>query len=170
MANYIDFDEQTKKIKLIAFDLDGIVNEGLIGYGEMGTILFKQYNMKDFEAINELKKAFIVVVVSVDSSINYSVCKTRNIPFFVNPKSKKGALTKATIKYGVTPDEVVYVGNSFSDIESCRMIPFSLCPSDAIAEVKSCCHTLESFAGYGVLAEVYELLKPEIISRKKLDK
>ena len=170
MANYIDFEEQTKKIKLIAFDLDGIVNEGLIGYGEMGVILFKQYNMKDFEAINELKKIFIVVVVSTDSSINYSVCKTRSIPFFVNPKNKKDALAKAMVKYGVTPDEVVYVGNSFSDVDNCRMIPFSLCPSDAIGEVKSCCHTLESFAGYGVLAEVYDLLKSEIIQRKKLDK
>lgn len=170
MANYIDFEEQAKKIKLIALDLDGVVNEGLTGYGEMGIVLFKQYNQKDFEAINELRKTFIVVVVSTDSSINYSVCKSKNIPFFVSPKSKKDALSRAMVKYGATPDEVVYVGNSFSDTENCRMIPFSLCPSDAVGEVKSCCHMLESFAGYGVMAEVYDFLKSEIISRKKLDK
>ena len=170
MANYIDFDEQTKKIKLVAFDLDGVVNEGITGFGEMGIVLFKQYNMKDFEAINELKKTFQVAVVSTDSSINYSVCKTKKISFFVNSKSKKDALSKAMVRYGATPDEVVYIGNSFSDLESCKMIPFSLCPSDAVGEVRNCCHTLESFAGYGVVAEVYDLLKSEIIRRRTLDK
>lgn len=169
MGNYIEFEEKAKEIKLIAFDLDGIVNEGLIGYGEMSTVLFKQYNIKDFEAINELRKTFQVVVVSTDSAINYSVCKTRRIPFFVD-QNKRNALSKAMVKYNVRPDNVVYIGHSFSDIKNCKAIPFSLCPSDAINEIKHRCHVLESFAGYGVIAEVYDLLKTEIIRRKKLDK
>ncbi len=165
--NYIDFEEQTKKIKLIAFDLDGVVNEGLTGYGEMGTVLFKQYNTKDFEAINELRKTFVVISVSTDSAINYGVCKAKHIPFFVD-KNKNNALSRAMVRYGVRPEEVVYIGSSFSDVGNCKMIPFSLCPSDSVTDVKACCHPLETFAGYGVLAEVYNLLKPEILRRQSL--
>lgn len=169
MSNIVNFEENTKKIKLVAFDLDGVVNEGLVGYGEMAIPLMKQYNLKDFEAINELKKTFVVVVVSEDSNINYHLCRTKRIPFFCT-KNKNDALKKAMLKYNVTPEEVVYVGNSFSDVENCKMIPFSLCPSDAIRSVLSVCHSVESFAGYGVIAEVYDLLKPEIKRRKALDK
>jgi len=169
MLNSINFEECAKKIKFVAFDLDGVVNEGLIGYGEMAIPLMKQYNLKDFEAINELKKTFIVVVVSEDSSINYHLCRSKKIPFFCT-KNKNDALKKAMLKYNVTPEEVVYIGNSFSDVENCKMIPFSLCPSDAVNEVLSVCKPVESFAGYGVVAEVYGFLKPEIKRRMGIDK
>jgi len=169
MSNFIDFEEQSKKIKMIAFDLDGVVTEGLVGYGEMGIPLFKQYNVKDLEAVNELKKFFTIVVVSADNSINYHLCRAKNIPFFHNSRSKKEALSKAMMRYGVTPEEVVYIGHSFSDIENCKMIPFSLCPSDAVGELRPFCHVLDCFAGYGAVPEVYELLKSEIIRRQTLD-
>lgn len=169
MANYIDFEEQSKKIKMIALEIDGVITEGLVCITDMPSVAFKQYNLKDFEAIDELKNTFKVVVVSSDWAVNKNLCASRHIPFFCM-KTKKEALSKAMIKYGVTPEEVVYVGHSFSDIDNCRMIPFSLCPSDAVSDIKNCCHVLESFAGYGVMAEIYDLLKNEIIRRKKLDK
>lgn len=168
--SHINFEEQVKKIKLIAFDLDGTVTEGLIGYGEMAIPLMKQYNMKDFEAINELKKIFTIVVVTSDNRINYSLCRDKNIPMFYNPKSKQDSLRKAMLRYNVQAEEVIYIGSSFSDVTNCKMIPFSLCPSDAVHEVKRFAEPMESFAGYGVIAELHEVLRHEIIRRETLDK
>lgn len=168
MPNYIDFEEQAKKIKMIALELDGVVTEGLVCFTDMPAVAFKQYNLKDFEAIDELKKTFKVVVVSSDWSVNKNLCASKHIPFFC-AKTKKEALSKAMIKYSVTPDEVIYIGHSFSDVDNCRMVPFALCPSDAVPELKRFAKPLESFAGYGVVAEVYELLRSEIIRRNTLD-
>jgi 3-deoxy-D-manno-octulosonate 8-phosphate phosphatase KdsC-like HAD superfamily phosphatase len=53
--------ESLKKIKVIVSEVDGIVTEHLSAIDPMGYVVFKQYYMKDFEAINELKKNFIFV-------------------------------------------------------------------------------------------------------------
>ena len=42
-------------IKVIVSEIDGIVTEHLSGIGEMGITMFKQYYIKDFDAINQIK-------------------------------------------------------------------------------------------------------------------
>ena len=97
------------------------------------------------------------------------MARARNIPLFHNAKDKKQALIALMQKYGVGPEEVLYIGASFSDLENIKMIPFSMCPSDAITDVKFQSYfVLDTFAGYGVLCEVYSLLKAEISRRQVL--
>jgi len=43
-------------IKAVISEIDGIVTEHLSGIGEMNITMFKQFYMKDFEAINLIKK------------------------------------------------------------------------------------------------------------------
>jgi len=164
-----DIFERCEKIKLIVSEMDGIVNKGLSGIGEMNVTLFKQYCLKDFEAINELKKTFIFAFVTADNSINYYAARARNIPLFYNQKDKKQPLVNLMQKYGVGPEEVLYIGTSFSDLENIKMIPFSMCPADAITDVKLQSYfILDTPAGDGVICEVYALLKPEIVRRQTL--
>jgi len=164
-------EEMLSKVKVIASEIDGILTEDLVHTDELGNVPFKKYCVKDFEAINELKKTFTFVFVASDPRVNFNLCRSKNIPFYFDKKNKNDALRKAMKKYGVGAEEVLYIGRSFSDLENIRMIPFSLCPDDAIDEVKAvACHSLGSFGGYGVLCEVYDILKPEISRRKTLTK
>lgn len=164
------FEEKCTKIKLIVSEVDGILTEHLSPIDEMGNVLFKQYYMKDFEIINELKKSFVFVFLSADNAINYNFSRKKNIPFFWSKtKSKRFELNKIIHKYGVTPEEVMYVGCTFSDLESIRFIPFSVCPADAIGDVQQQSYIkLSTVGGCGVLCEIFELLKPEIFRRKGL--
>lgn len=163
------FEEWCSKIKLIVSEIDGIVTEDLLYIDELGNIPFKAFYRKDFEIINELRKTFTFAFLSSDNSVSYHLCRRKNIPFYHAPKDKKESLIKIMQRYGVTPEEVIYIGYSFSDLKCIQMIPFSLCPVDAVSDIKTVCyHVLENFAGAGILCDVYELLKPEIIRRKSL--
>lgn len=161
------FEEWCSKIKIIVSEIDGIITEDSLYIDELGNIPFKKFHKKDFEAINELKKTFVFVFLSSDNAISYHLCRRKSIPFYHSPKNKKESLVKIMQRYSVTPDEVIYIGNSFSDLKCMQMIPFSLCPIDAVTDVKTICyHVLESYAGEGVLCEVYHLLEHETIKRK----
>ena len=70
--------------------------------------------------------------------------------------------------YSVTPDDVLYIGNTFSDLENMRMIPFSFCPSDSVLPIREIAtHILSIPSGIGVLCEVYEVLYSEILRRNR---
>lgn len=164
------FSEWCSKIKIIVSEIDGIVTDHKVYIDELGNVPFKSYHMGDFEIINELKKTFTFIFLSSDNSISYHLCRRRSIPFFYAPKDKKEGLIRVMRRYNVAPEEIVYIGCSLSDLNCVKLIPFSLCPSDAVNNVKEVSYyVLESYGGEGVLCEVYGVLKPEIAKRRISD-
>ena len=165
-------EDRLKKIEVIVSEIDGVVTEHLSSIDPLGVTIFKEYCMKDFEAVNEFKKTFNFVFISLDQNINFNVCRNRNIKAFFGQKikKKKQLLVDIMRTYNTTPEGILYVGNSYSDLECMRMVPLTFCPSDAVrsvTEVASC--TLACASGMGVLCELYELIRPEIIRRKRED-
>ena len=162
----IGLEEQLSKLKVIISAVDGILNSGENPIDELGNVPFKTFNFKDFEAINELKKKFKIVFVSSDNRINFHFFRSRNIPFFYNNKDKKSEVSKILRRYSVTPEEVMYIGSTFSDLKCMNMIPFSVCTDDAVTDIKNASTSvLPVYGGMGVFCIIYDLLKPEIKRR-----
>lgn len=148
-----------KNIKIIISEMDGIVTENLTSVGEMGMVMFKQYYMKDFEAINKIKSKCNFVFLSSDSSINLSLCRKRNIPFYYAERSKTACFTQILRRYNLSPEEVLYVGCSYSDIGCMNMAEFSVCPEDAVLPVKrAATFTIPLFGGTGVICYINDVL------------
>ena len=146
-------------IKVVMSEIDGIVTEHLVGLGEFNAVLFKQFYMKDFEAINLMKKDWIFVFMSSDANVNASMCRKRNIPFYFAERSKKDTYANIISKYGITPDNVLYVGSSYSDIDCIRLSGVSMCPEDAVTQVQNTVdYVIPVYSGTGVLCHVYETL------------
>jgi len=148
------------KIKLIVSELDGIVTEHTAAIGEAGITLFKHYQMRDFEAVNRIKKSVNFIFLSSDASINMSFCRAKNIPFFHAKGNKRRVLANDLLKrYTVSPEEVIYIGSSYSDIDCMNLIPFSMCPEDAIYEVKELSQmVIPHLSGTGVLCWLNKFL------------
>ena len=158
--------EGLKDIKIIISEVDGILNAGLIPVDELGNIPFKFFYNKDFEAINLLKRHFKVVFISTDNKINYNLFRNKNIPFYHEPKNKKQVLLQALKRYSLKPDQAMYIGNSYSDIECMRQIPLSVCTEDSIPEILSLATIkLPIYGGDGVMCALYDILKTEIRRR-----
>ena len=155
-------------IKFVLSEIDGIITEHLSGIGEMGITLFKQYYMKDFEAINLIKKDWGFAFLSLDAAINMSICKKKNIPFFHAERSKKDVYNILLRKYDLTPENILYLGSSYSDIDCLQVSGLSMCPEDAVPQVKNIVDcVIPVYSGTGVLCYVYETLKGYKINKDR---
>lgn len=158
-----------KNVKIIVSEMDGIVTEHLSGVGEMGVIMFKQYYMKDFDAINQIKSNCNFVFLSNDAAISLSMCRRKNIPFYYAERNKKDTLIQILRRYSCTPENLLYVGCSYSDIDCMKLAEFSLCPEDSVSQVKSVSdYVIPMYGGSGVLCNVYDILQETFI--KKVNK
>ena len=153
--------DDLKSIKLIVSEVDGVITDGTCPEDELGHVLYKVYQSKDFSAINSLKKNFKFVFLSDDNHVNYNMCKRKNIPFFWarNEKEKCSKLGEILRRYSCTPDETVYVGSKISDVRCCQMIPKSFCPDDAGHYLKEICWAeFITKGGDGIMPELFYLL------------
>lgn len=164
----IGLEDVLTKIDVIVSEVDGVLTKGDIIIDELGNVPFKTFYAKDFEAINLLKKYFKVVFLSSDNAISYNMFRRKNIPFYYDPKDKKSKLVEIMKRYSVTPEQIMFVGYSYSDIACMRMIPFSVCPEDAVSDVINVsASVLPKFSGEGVFCSIYDLLRTEIKRRIK---
>ena len=158
--------EMCSKVKLIVSEVDGIITEGLSPIDNMGNTLFKLYYMRDFEVINLLKKDYIFVFLSSDNNVSYNYMRSKNLPFFWAKDDKKHALMDIMKRYRVSPEEVIYIGSLFSDIECMNMVPLSFCPNDSAPPLQRIISSrkelydgvLNVFGGGGVIGEIYDVL------------
>jgi len=149
-------------IKLIVSEIDGVITNGKRVEDEMGHVLSKTYQSKDFSAINEIKKNFKFAFLSDDQHINYNMCRRKNIPFFYgkNEHEKYAKLVEILRRYSCTPDETLYIASKVSDIKCVQIIPKSFCPDDAGEYLKEKCWAEFTVGGsQGVIAECLFLLK-----------
>jgi len=148
--------------KIIISEVDGVITDGKRAEDELGHVLYKVYQSKDFSAINELKKNFKFVFLSDDNHINYNMCKRKNIAFYWgrNEDEKYSHLGDILRRYSCTPDEAIYIGSKISDRKCCRTVPISFCPGDAGNYLKEICWAeFIANGGEGILVELLYLLK-----------
>lgn len=160
------FTDALHKVEIVISEVDGILTTGTFPIDELGNVPFKNFYHKDFEAINLLKRHLKVVFISADNKINYNLFRGKQIPFYHGPKNKKQALIQALKRYSLTPDQAIYVGSTYSDIECMRQIPLAVCPEDSVSDIKNLAITvLPVYGGDGVMCYLYEFLKIEIQRR-----
>ena len=159
-----------RNIKLVISEADGVITEHLVGYGELNTVVLKQFYMKDFEAINLMKKYWNFAFMSSDASITASMCRKRNVSFYFAERNKKETYNSMLRRYDVTADDVLYIGSSYSDIDCFKMSGFSICPEDAVPQIKNLAdHVLPVYGGAGVLCYIYEMLNNLRLNKNRED-
>jgi len=139
------------KIKLVVSEVDGVITDGLQPVDELGNTSFKNFYGPDFEAINKIKSVCPFVFISSDNVVSYNLCKKKNIPFFWAQKNKCTTLLEILRKYGVTLDDVMYIGSKISDIECMNMVPNSFTTNYLLTNYKIC----DMMPGSGILTELY---------------
>ena len=161
-------EDALKKVNTIVFDVDGVLTDGKFYVDELGHFR-KGFLDKDFNAIRLLKKNFRIVFLSGSEKVNEHVARMLGILFHYEPHDKKKKLKDLMRKWGVHPNNVLFVGDGYVDIKCAQLIPLSFCPADAVPELKNSSYVvaLNAKGGDGVAVEIYEMLKSEIMRRRK---
>lgn len=147
-------------VKAVVFDIDGVITDGkkyLCGQEET-----KSVALKDLDAIHMLKEeGYIVGAITGESTTFAQKLKEElSLDFFIlGCKKKWEELQKSIEKYHISKTQVCYIGDGKYDMEALEQAGFSVCPSDAIYEVKELSkHVLKTPGGGGCIAEVYTML------------
>ena len=148
-------------IKAFAFDIDGVATSGGILCTPDGDLL-RTYDAKDGFAIRmAVMHGYPVAVITGGSSETIrkrmitSGVKADDV--FLHCRNKMDEFGQFCVKYGLRPDEVMYVGDDVPDIEVMQACGCGVCPSDAVDEVKAIADIVSSRpGGKGCLREVIE--------------
>jgi len=153
--------QRSKEIKLVVFDVDGVMTDGGMFYTEGGEE-FKKFNAKDGLAIRRLKQRGIITGI-ISHGYNTNMLQRRaerlHIGLLeVSQVPKLETLTRWCKDLGITPANVCFIGDDLNDEDILKAVGFSACPADAVDEVKCLVHVvLSKNGGSGCVRELIDL-------------
>ena len=152
----------TDMIKMIIFDIDGVITDGTVIIDSKGNEQ-KQINLKDIDAIFELhRRGYQLAAITGEDTeiVNYF---ERRFPwkyFYRGNKNKKETIQQIEEKEDITRKNICYVGDGKYDIESLNYAGLSICPANAIDNAKSAADViLQNKGGKGCIWEMLFILE-----------
>lgn len=148
-----------KKIKGIAFDMDGVLSPTVCPVGDDGRPV-RMMNVKDGFALkvayeNGIKIAVISGGISEHMRRRFELIGIDDV--YMKVKDKVSALTEWMAKYGIEPAEVAFMGDDIPDLRPMRMVGLPCAPYDAAYEARETALYISRFnGGYGCVRDLTE--------------
>ncbi len=153
--------EKARNIKLVVFDVDGVLTDGTLSYSESGEEV-KHFNVKDGVGIKLLNAYDITtaVISAKDSAPLRKRISDLKIPhFYPACNDKWERLSELMDELWVEPSEVCYVGDDVIDLKVMKRIGLSITPADGFWLVKEHSDLItDAPGGKGVAREVADIV------------
>ena len=150
-----------QNIKLVAFDVDGVMTDGSLTFIEDGREI-KTYNAKDGLGVVMLGKANIItsIITARDNGTVKCRAEVLNIKeLYMGQKNKILALNELINKYNLTKAEIAYMGDDLPDLCVLKEVGLKCCPNDAVNEVKEICNFISTKnGGKGAVRELCDFI------------
>ena len=137
------------KIKLVAFDVDGVMTDGSITYDENG-LEYKTFNSKDGHGIVSLSNAGIITAIITgrkNGTVEHRAKNLKITELVQGSKNKIADLETIMQKYNIKFDEIAYMGDDVPDICILEKVALKGCPADAVNEVKNIANFVSTKCG-----------------------
>ncbi|WP_417528190.1 KdsC family phosphatase [Marinomonas shanghaiensis] len=156
-------------LKLVVFDVDGVLTDGRLLYTEQGESI-KRFNVKDGVAMKLLPKwgIQVAVITAKDSlPLRRRMEELKVTHFYPGCHNKAAAFNELIEQLGILSEEAAYVGDDVIDLQVMPNVGVALCPADAhIVVQRHCPIILSKAAGEGVAREVADMV---LASRMSLE-
>lgn len=148
-------------IKMLLTDCDGCLTDGGMYYAEQGDEL-KKFSTRDGMGFKLLREKGILTGIMTGEDVELNRRRARKLRLDVlevGCLNKMDNLARVCEQYGVTKDEIVYIGDDVNDVDVIKAVKFGCCPQDAAFEVKMAADYIAgACGGKGVIREVAELI------------
>ncbi|MCH7762070.1 HAD hydrolase family protein [candidate division TA06 bacterium] len=153
--------ERAQKIKLLILDVDGVLTDGRIIYGDAGDEL-KCFDVQDGLGIYLLSKVGIqtVIITAKKSPVVRRRARDSHIAkVYQNAPDKWKAYQKVRKKFRVTDEEVCFIGDDLLDLPILLQAGLAVSVPNAVAEVRSRSHYItQREGGRGAVREVVDFI------------
>ncbi|MDR2585484.1 MAG: HAD-IIIA family hydrolase [Prevotellaceae bacterium] len=156
MSNY---KKKIEDIKAFVFDVDGVFTDGTVLVTESGDLL-RSHHAHDGYAIRcAVTHRYPVGIISGGTSP--TITKRFEIlgitDVYLGAHAKMNSFLHFCAKYGLSPSQVLYMGDDIPDIDVMKVCGLPCCPLDAVHEVQNVAEYISSFAGgKGCVRDVVE--------------
>ena len=154
MINY-----DLNKIRAIIFDIDGVLSAETITMGPDGMPL-RTVNIKDGYAIQLAMKLGLRIIIITGANtpsvrVRYEGLGVEDVCLGCAVKIE--TYDSLLAKYGLTDEEVMYMGDDIPDLEIMRRVGCPVCPKDACPEIRDVSlYVSDRKGGYGCGRDVIE--------------
>jgi 3-deoxy-D-manno-octulosonate 8-phosphate phosphatase (KDO 8-P phosphatase) len=147
------------KIRLIAFDFDGVFTDNMVFTFEDGREAVRCCR-SDGLGLQTLKFHGIdmVVISTEENTVVTARCKKLNISCIQGCKDKLSVLQEVIRKKGISPDETAYVGNDVNDLPCLKYVGLPIIVHDAHPDLaRFCRYRTNTAGGNGAVREICDL-------------
>jgi len=131
-------------VKLLVFDVDGVLTDGGLYYGPSGEAL-KRFDVKDGHALVMARLVGLpgaVLTARTSSIVEIRARELRLAAVAQGKKDKVLGLREILEQLGTPAEACAYMGDDVNDLGALQMAGLPSCPADAAAEVRSLCFLL----------------------------
>lgn len=163
--NYMNLSEQTNKIaqniKLIIFDVDGVLTDGGLYFSDEG-IEFKRFNSLDGLGIKLIKDFAInpaVITARTSKTVKHRMKNLGITHFYQGQENKMTAFNDLLAKLNLDKSQVAYMGDDVIDLPVMKKAGLAITVANAHELVKQNAHIItQKIGGNGAVREVCDLL------------
>ncbi len=153
--------EAARKIKMLVFDVDGVMTDGSITYDEDGKE-YKTFNAKDGHGVVRMNNAgFITAIITArnNGTVKHRADNLNFTELYQGYKHKLPALEELMKKYKLSLENVAYMGDDLPDICILAGVGLAACPADAVQEVQAVCNFVSRYnGGRGAVRELCDFI------------
>jgi len=148
-------------VKLLALDVDGVLTDGSIYYGNSGEEL-KAFCIKDGLGIKLLQKAGVTVAIITGRKSEIVARRAGELginEIVQGREDKRDALEELCDKLNLSLSDCAYMGDDLPDLGAIRVAGLGLTVADAVAAVADAAHWQSNLSGgRGAVREACEFI------------
>ena len=154
MINY-----DLEKIRSVIFDIDGVLSNNTIPMDNEGNPI-RTVNIKDGYAMQLAVKCGLKIAIITGAkveSVRYRYESLGVQDIYIGCSRKIETYSEYKEKYGLSDEEVMYVGDDIPDYEIMKLVGCPCCPADACQEIKEIANYISPVeGGQGVGRDILE--------------
>ena len=153
--------ERAKRVRLMLFDVDGVLTDGRLWYGPAGEAL-KAFSALDGHGLKMLQQSGVHVALLSGRSSPAVAARAAELGVadaLQGIEDKRAAFESLAARLGIAPAEAGYMGDEVVDLPVLRRCGFACAPREAHELVRAHAHYVAGApAGAGAAREVCEFV------------
>ncbi|TCS80479.1 KdsC family phosphatase [Pectinatus cerevisiiphilus] len=149
------------KVRMIIFDVDGVLSDGKLYYGSDGEI-FKAFFVRDGLGISLARQSGIKLAIITGRASAIVEKRGKELKFdavYQGNLYKLKAYGEIKEKFSLNDDQIAYIGDDIVDLPIMTKVGFPSAVADAVPEVKNTAYLVSDFAGgEGAVRQIVEFI------------